>query len=367
MIAEFINPEDSRWKYFLRHARHDFYHLPEYVAFASEYDGGTPLAFYAEDKDVRFLAPLLIRKVPAELGAPEDWCDATTPYGYPTPLMSPPDDPSQLGHFLKAFQEAGKERRIVAAFFRFHPLFPLPKEPLLEYGTVVHHGQTVYVDLLLPFQEIWAQTRNDHRMNIKKLSQSGFQAKMDDWTMFEEFIKIYTNTMRRVSADAYYTFPHRYFTGLRSLLGDRMHLCTVVSFRGELAAAGLFPATEGIVQFHLSGSDAKYLSQAPSKLMLHFVTQWMKEKGSTSFHLGGGLGGRLDPLFEFKAGFSKLRSDFYTYRMILDQDKYATLVRLCGEKCGSVDQSSSQFFPAYRDPSIKQRLEGARSCPEYQK
>ena len=191
--------------------------------------------------------------------------------------------------------------------------------------------------------------------------------KMDDWTMFEEFIKIYTNTMSRISADQYYMFSDTYFAGLRSILGDCLHLCTVMSPGGELAAGGLFAVTERVVQYHLGGTSKKYLPLAPAKLMFHSVIRWAKEVGNEIFHLGGGIGGRSDSLFSFKNGFSKLRSDFYTYRMILDDDRYAALVHLSRENCDRPTDYDREFFPAYRDLSITQKVEGARSCPEYQK
>ncbi len=106
------------------------------------------------------------------------------------------------------------------------------------------------------------------------------------------------------------------------------------------------------MQYHLSGTSDEYVRQAPTKLMLDFVRCWAREKENVVLHLGGGTGGRSDSLFEFKAGFSKLRADFYTYRMILDESKYATLTRLWREQCGYIYDNSSNFFPAYRSSYI---------------
>jgi hypothetical protein len=353
MIAEFISPQDPRWTRLLMRVPHDFYHLPEYMTFAAEHECGTPTAFYAETGDALFLAPLLIQKIPASLGAPEDWCDATTPYGYPTPIVIPPNSSSFLKRFLEVFREVGTQYGIVTAFFRLHPLLTLPKEALIKYGMLMKHGQTVYIDLLLSLEDLWAQTRHGHRGDIRKLVRSGFHVKMDDWSLFKDFIGVYERTMKRVSANRFYAFSDRYFADLRSTLGDRLHLCVVLSPGGEVASAGLFTVTNGVVQYHLSGTSDEYICQAPSKLMLDFVCRWAKETRNVVFHLGGGVGGHLDSLFEFKAGFSKLRADFYTYRVILDASRYVTLTNLWRDQCGNVNNNSSNFFPAYRNSCVQ--------------
>jgi hypothetical protein len=45
----FIGPADPGWSALLERVRHDVYHLPEYVALSAGWEGGEPLAFFAED------------------------------------------------------------------------------------------------------------------------------------------------------------------------------------------------------------------------------------------------------------------------------------------------------------------------------
>jgi len=70
----------------------------------------------------------------------------------------------------------------------------------------------------------------------------------------------------------------------------------------------------------------QHTKRHPSKAMLHFMRGWAKSRGNRWFHLGGGLGARKDSLFEFKAGFSKGRAPFYTWRGIIDQSAYNRVV-----------------------------------------
>ena len=354
MIADFIPPSDRRWLSFLTTRQHDIYHLPEYIQMAAKHEGGLPVAFYAQEGESVFLAPLLIRKILSIPGAPDDWYDAITPYGYPTPLFYPSTDCFFLTRALQAFREGAAERNIVSAFFRLHPLLPLPPHTLTECGTLVKHGQTVFIDLSVSSKEYESQLRQNHRRDIRKLVSSGFQAKVDEWDMYDEFISLYRVTMERVAASTFYSFSKEYFTDLRLSLGGHLHLCVVMAPHGEVAAAGLFTAVDNLVQYHLGGTAGKYLSQAPSKLMFHFMRGWAKESGYPIFHIGGGVGGLPDSLFRFKAGFSNQISDFYTYRFIVDKEKYEILVQLAGSRLEDCCTDYSGFFPAYRSvPSVE--------------
>jgi len=349
--AEFIKPADTRWTGVLAKTQHDFYHLPEYLVFAAKHEGGTPVAFYAKDGDAEFLAPLLIREVPAMLDTPGGLKDAITPYGYPSPLLTVPGNASMLMRFLDAFQHSALEQGIIAAFFRLHPLLQFPLERLAEQGSLVHHGYTVYLDLSLSPEDIWAQVSRTHRRHINRLHKAGFHVVLDDWSLFDQFITLYRATMKRKSADEFYLFSNSYFYDLRAALSDCLHLYAVLSPEAEVAAAGVCVAMNGIVQNHLVGTNEKYEHAAPIKLTLDYLWRWAKGMGYDVLHLGGGVGGSSDSLFAFKAGFSDLRASFYTFRMILDGDNYALLTRLQNEQNATTESNARAFFPEYRRPA----------------
>jgi len=343
--GQLIDPQDSQWSQLLARVPHDFYHLPEYLAFSARYEGGRAAAFYAEDGDVALLIPLLIRPIPAELGAEDGWCDAASPYGFPSPILSPATDTDGLKRLLGLFKQVCADHGVISAFLRLHPLLPLPAMSLAEQGTLIRHGRTIAIDLMLSPEELWLQTSRNHRQNIRQLKRKGFVAEMDRWDLYSEFFPIYWQTMERCAADRFYFFSDSYLQELRGTLGERVHLCTVLSQRGEVAAAGLFTSVTGIVQAHLAGTANKYLCHAPSKLMFDHARRWAKDTGHHILHLGGGVGGCEDSLFRFKAGFSNLKNDFYTYRMILDDEKY----RVLEERSRNTDPTAD-FFPIYRNP-----------------
>ncbi|MGO9179874.1 MAG: peptidoglycan bridge formation glycyltransferase FemA/FemB family protein [Candidatus Limnocylindrales bacterium] len=338
MKAEYLDVDAPGWVAFLKENRHDFYHLPAYGAVSATQEDGMCQALMVEDGSNRLLLPLVMRDLPAGRR------DAVSPYGYPGPLVSGPEEKSFLPAALTKGIQALQEDMVVSAFVRLHPLLNtiVPN----GIGEIVEHGHTVSVDLTLTERALWEQTRSDHRRDIKRALRSGCVAHMDEtWGHFKTFCRLYRRTMRRRSAASYYMFDDTYFEGLRAALGDRIHLC-VVEIAGAVAAAGLFVETCGIVEYHLSGSDEAFSGVRPTKLMLHFVEHWAKERGNVRLHLGGGVGGRDDSLQQFKTGFSPLAHPFRTLRIILDEPEYRRLVLARGP--GLDPGAHDPFFPAYR-------------------
>ena len=345
--AEFITTHDPRWDRALEDTRYDFYHLPSYTKLCAAHEHVEGVAFYAQDDAGLFLAPLLIRSIPPPPGMDVQWKDCASPYGYSTPLVTPALH--SVSQYLEAFRDVARQHNVVSAFFRLHPLMPLDTHSLSKFGEIVTHGETVYIDLTHSLDAMWSETTTNHKRNIRRLERLGFRAVLDDWSLYDHFIEIYYGTMKRVSASKHYLFSVEYFAELRTSLGSRLHLCSVLAPTGDVAAAGLFVVTNGLVEYHLGGSADAYLSMAPSKLMFDSMRRWAHEQSASVLHLGGGLSGRNDSLFAFKAGFSRARAVFSTFRMIVDEEKNEALLRGFGLHGRSARADRARYFPAYRE------------------
>lgn len=346
--AQFIPTDDPRWTAMLAGTRHDFYHRPEYVEFAARHSDGQGQAFFAQFGDAALLVPLVIRPLPNKLGAPPSWRDAASPYGYASPLLiaHPHDEAAPV--LWQSFVTACQEASIISVFLRTHPLLPLP-DGSGEIGALVCEGETVVIDLTETTDEMWHQTRKNHRISIHKLQKNGFHAVIDNWTELEHFILLYWETMRRVGAKDEYLFSRDYFHELKTLSQGHMHLCSVLNSADETVAAGLFFCCQGIVQYHLSGTAAEYAKYSPTKLMLDAMRHWAKNQGYVFLHLGGGIGCHIDTLFEFKSGFSNHRAKFHTLRLVCDPERYIGLATKVEAENKATDISQG-YFPVYRQP-----------------
>ena len=163
---------------------------------------------------------------------------------------------------------------------------------------------------------------------------------------FPEFIALYHANMQRVGAKGRYFFSRAYFEKLRTQLGDRVHLVCAMTGTNDLAAAGLMIITDGIAQHHLLATAEQYQRRSPSKLVVDCMWRWAQEQVCHTFHIGGGVGGREDSLFHFKAGFSPMRSQFCSYRVVMDNVKNRALNLLVNLSADV--RASADFFPGYR-------------------
>jgi Acetyltransferase (GNAT) domain len=341
--ARLLPPDARAWQEALTAVRHDVYHLPSYVVMEASDAGGEAVAYCYEDGDRVFLLPLVIRPIPGT-----DLWDASSPYGYPGPTSNADlDDEGFWKAATDSLVEVLASRSLVTCFVRLHPLLPVDLAALSSAGTLVQHGHTVSIDLTGSEEEMWSQVRPNHRRQINRARRDGAVVTFDRWDRLATFIELYHETMRRVGASSYYFFELAYFERLRAALGDRVHLITV-EFDEAVAAGGIFFECAGIFQYHLGATRAAYLGRQPTKLMFDEVRRWAKARGGAALHLGGGVGGEGNPLFHFKAGFSRDWRPFHTWRVVADEDAYRSLVL---SSAGDREKADTrQYFPAYRGP-----------------
>ena len=169
----------------------------------------------------------------------------------------------------------------------------------------------------------------------------------EEWLKFETFLDVYHETMLRRGAERSYFYSREHFLELRKALGQHLLLC-LTEIDGTVAAAAIFTEYNGVVNYHLSGTGAAFVRERPTKIMIDFMRRWAKDRGNHFLHLGGGLGGRQDSLFAFKAGFSDLRFPFSSLRVIIDGPTYRTLAGRWEALTGISADDPEGYFPAYR-------------------
>ena len=350
MRSIFVGPEDPTWVETLADLHHDFYHLPAFVRFASRrQEAGEAVAYVAEESGRRFFLPLIVRSVPADIAGARSLWDAVSPRGYPGPLATGDEGPESkrfVADAVRVMCSKLRDRGVVSAFIRLHPLLLPPLEPLRGAGEIVDHGDSVSIDLGLSPEELRRQTRENHRRDIKKATATGYVARIDEtWDRFDEFLEVYAQSMQRLGASEVWSLSREYFCDLRETLGDAIRLC-VVEWNGELAAAALLTEVDGIVEYNLAGTADRHVSASPSKLVVDFARWWARDRGDRILHLAGSLR-RGDPLSHFKLGFSHVVHPVYSWRLVTDPFIYEELV--CrSASTAAPGRAADGFFPAYR-------------------
>jgi len=315
--------------------QYDFYHLAEYHQL--EYAGQSLLLYYSSEK-TSIAFPVILRPIEGT-----QYKDITSVYGYAGPLSSCENpDEQALKNFQKELLHFLDSNKIVSAFARLHPLFNDQQLLLSGLGEVIHTNQTVGIDLNLPEQELKRQYTHSLQNQINQLKRRNILVEeVKTPEKIDLFIEIYKENMRRVNASEMYFFPNDYFYRFMEELPASLFLAY---YEGQVIGGSLFTRCNGIVQPHLSATRNEYLRWSPLKLVWDCIRKDALEKNEKWLHLGGGVGGADDSLFQFKAQFSNLRFSFKTWRYIHNQEAYAQLISQ--KYPNRIPQSS--FFPLYR-------------------
>jgi Acetyltransferase (GNAT) domain len=356
MQINILSPDDHRWQLAVSELFHDFYHLPAYSQLESERLKAIPQCAVIRDGSKVFLMPYLLRSCDDLEGRwSKDVYDVVSPYGYPGFVVN---EEGQDNVFIEnCFNELKLiwyEQNICSAFIRLHPIINnyFPSSNSFQHNLLFTHGNIVVCDLLATNQDIWKQTRRNHRNTVGKLEDFGFSCSItsvNELNSLKDFIQIYEETMIRVGAKDLYFFGQEYFGKLASVLDKHLHVCEV-KMGDRVVASSLVTESCGIVQYYLGGTKSDFVNQSPSTMMVNTIRFWAKERGNSYLNLGGGVGSNEDSLYHFKAGFSKLTKPFVSIKMVVNENVYQNLTKLSyqGVNRPVSDTSRESFFPAYR-------------------
>ena len=351
--------QQEEWTRAVRRARqYDFYFLPEYHVLAERRGEGEARLFVYEQAGYTIVLPLIIRALAdvSELpGWANTWRDATSVYGYSGPLYSHENVPrGVVDRFQRALSGALQELHAVSVFSRLHPLLPAQTKLLDGLGEHQFGGATVAIDLSAAPAEQRAHYNGTIKNRINRLARSGITCALDiEQRYLLEFVALYHETMHRVKAEQSYFFDPTYFYDLAKGLGPVLKLFIVKTPERQVISGGLFTLCDGIVQYHLGGTRDAALRLSPTALMFETVRLWANQNGAHTLHLGGGVGGQPDSLFQFKAQFSRQTYKFATWRWIVRPEAYRELSerKHVWNSERRLKPISPSFFPAYRCPA----------------
>ena len=308
----------------------DTYHTFDYHNAHSVPDAGKPVMFVNRDGGDVIAIPLLERS----FGNNE--FDLTSVYGYAGPISNSFNKDKIIAMYTDLVNDLSHLTNYISLFSRVNSLTGL--KPL--FRDIYHYsGQTVIINLGPSDKDQVSDYNRSTRYDINKLRKSGFVCKfVNPEGNIDPFIDIYNSRMKSIHADDYYLFNKSYYLNLFSnnLAKIKMVHCEL---DGQIACVGIFFFCNNIVQYHLGANTKAFFKSSPTKIMLDFVREYASNRSYKYFHLGGGLGGNDDSLYQFKKGFSSQTMDFYVMKEILNKGVYKHL---------SKEKSSSDYFPLYR-------------------
>lgn len=297
--------------------------------------------FIYQESAHTFVLPYILREIPEHAGV----FDIESAYGYSGPLANTED----MGFLVRAnasFVEHSREKKVIAAFIRCHPLIEnhrfLPKE------TLVKERETVFMNL---GENYSACIDKSYQYEIRRAEKAGVTIHFDDsLCRLEEFVSMYETTMHRLNASSFYFFSSDYFKTLREQCAGDTFLA-FAEYGGESIAAGLFLSSEKYGHYHLGARlvDDRYDNLSASKLVIEKSAAKLSTQGVNFLHLGAGTTSRADDsLFRFKLGFSGKTRPFYTARLVINPDRYSTICEQWSHKSPEKAAQFGNYFLKYR-------------------
>ncbi|WP_318544013.1 peptidoglycan bridge formation glycyltransferase FemA/FemB family protein [Marixanthotalea marina] len=327
------------WENFLKEVEnYDFYHTYDYNLL-SKSDNETPILLKYKENDVLIGIPLLLRNIPNT-----KYKDATCVYGYSGPISKNVPDGFDNSHFKKVLFNYLNEKNIISVFSRLNPFIKNQHLILNNIGLLTNKGQVVNINLLLGLEKQEAQINKRLKTYINASRRSCSVRKASTKIDIQEFRNMYYENMDRVNAKKNYYFKEGYFYDMfNSKAFQSEILLAIDNESGTIISGCQFITTNGIVQYHLSGTKNNYLHLNATKLLIDEMRILATQRGNKYFNLGGGLGGRDDDsLFHFKSLFSKDFKNFDLWKLIVNQKVYDELVSQKGIL------NKSDYFPLYR-------------------
>lgn len=343
--ANVFSMSDPAWMDMLHRVPHDVYYTNAYHSIPGFGRRGEAFMFTYREGESTFLWPYLLSPIDGGLN------DVGSVYGYAGPVAQ--GSPDFLERAWTALIDQWRQQQVVSAFTRFHPL--LENQQLLANISTAAAGlrpcgTTVSIDTSLPLEDQVRGYQKVLRQQIRKSKEQGLTTEEDtEWLHTGDFVRFYMETMTRRNSRPDYWIDESWVRNFRQTLGSSARLF-ITKKDGQPAAALLAMAHKPFVHAHLTGISAEMAEHSPLKNLLDGVREWSTEQGYQSFHLGGGLGGREDSLFEFKRKFSPRSHPFQTGAWIIHPEAYADLESQHRQSLQAKGQELSDpgFFPSYR-------------------
>jgi hypothetical protein len=311
--------------------------------------GDLVLAATAKTAQGGVLYPFILRPLSEEPWAPADctgW-DLTTAYGYGGPFAWSVT-PDEARGFWSRFERWARERKVVTSFARLSVF----ADQLLPFdGDAPVNGPNIVRSLELSDEDLWNDFVPKVRQNVRRARSRGCQLQVDaEGSRLDEFLHVYTETMKRRNAASYYYFSRAFFeTLIRTLRGQFAFFHVVHGDR--VVSSELVLLSRNHAYFFLGGTLADAFELRPNELLQVETFRWCRTAGKKALVLGGGYRGS-EGLLKYKKGFAP--GGEVPFRIGMKVHDPAAAARLVEERRrwehahGRAWEPEPGFFPPYR-------------------
>ena len=301
---------------------HDVYYRWEHLQLWADEWNLEPLGVRYVDPDGTVLVPLLRASLDPLPGG-DGRCDLRTAYDFGGPLLV--GSTALWSRFEAAWAALLIQLRCVTLFQRIHPFHTAWP------STAAVHAENHVADLTGGLEAVRGRTYGAWRRDRVKAERAGCTTAVEaDPALFQ---RLYTTTMDKVGAPAWYRFSRSTLEGLIAL-PEVTQLVTRGPDGTPLASA--LSLRSGPRRFyHLAASDPAARGLFPNHHLLDRLLAHAIDDGCSAVHLGGGA----PSLSRFKSRVGSHTVPYRIEKRVVDPAAYAALCTATGCQAGP--------FPAY--------------------
>lgn len=218
-MSEFRIVQDKfEWKKILEdNDFRDIYYQYEYAYSLFLHGDGEPLLIYYKGLETELFYVVMQHDIADDdhfkdlimKGRYYDW---ETPYGYGGPVIKGNFTLEDSQSFCRQLKEYCCDKKIVSQFVRFYPLLHNWEQKDL-FDEIREIKRTVFIDTSTA-EKIFENMDSKNRNMVRKAKRNNIIIEYDNGERLDEFIRIYTLTMNRHSADSYYIFSPNTITDI---------------------------------------------------------------------------------------------------------------------------------------------------------
>ena len=190
--------------------------------------------------------------------------------------------------------------------------------------------------------------QNRHvRKNINKAKRNGLSWEWDpDLNHLDDYVRLYSDSFKRIDMDDYYHFPDSYYTKMRELFKGEVGLVNVI-YEEQIINSMIVFHSYGKMACHLIGTNYDFIEVRPNDLVYQAAIDISKELGIELISMGGGRT-KDDNLFRFKEKFGNSVKDVLVGKKILNQAVYDQLNQQWIKKYPDFAGQFTSYFLRYR-------------------
>ena len=350
-MLQLLDPSNERWAaYFLSLPinQQDIFYSPDYAELCARYIHrvGRPLCAVLEYDSSYTMYPFLQRNI-SSLGnlssvIPSDYKDITGLYGRGG-LVCSERNVINVSSFHIALQSYCDDNRIICGFDRYHPI--MGNHDVVGHKTkVLDIGGFVVVNLSRSAREIESAFKHAVRKNIKKATRARCSV-FSEVTLehLDEFLTVYSATLDRNHAAAFYYIPEDFYRELPSRLKGKYRFF-YTEIDGSIVSCELVLFHGIYCHSFLGGTLDGFGAVCPNHMMKREIIRFAQEAGYRYYLLGGGTK-PYDGIWSYKNGFAP--EGTMSSRIggtIFDNDAYLSVREALLDEGIPMDAERVQFY-----------------------